>query len=93
VAGIAAYFNRCCVHNGFCQRIIPVTIATRARALRENLDAKCTVRLPQQTRQLFAQLVVVEGHDCFASVCRRYIALGLRADGVDPAALGLLDPV
>jgi hypothetical protein len=63
------------------------------RSIRENLDAKCTVRLPQQTRQLFAQLVVVEGHDCLATVCRRYIALGLRADGVDPAALGLVDPV
>lgn len=68
-------------------------ISTRTRSLRENLDAKCTVRLPQQTRQLFAQLVVIEGHDCLATVCRKYIALGLRADGVDPAELGLVDPI
>ena len=63
------------------------------RSLRENLDDKCTVRLLQQTHQLFAQLVVGDGHDCLVTVCRKSIACGLRADGGDLAALDLVDPL
>ena len=51
------------------------------------------VRLLQQTHQLFAQLVVCDGHDCLVTVGRKSIACGLRADGGDLAALDLVDPV
>jgi len=72
---------------------VPVKLTTRTRSPQENLGAKCAVRLPLQTRQLFARLVVVKRHDCLTAVCRRYIAHDLRVDGVDPAALGLVDAI
>ena len=65
----------------------------RTLAYLANTSRSAAIRKLLSSQEEDQQIAILIGSQVLPTVCRRSIAIGLGADGVDASALGLVDPI
>jgi hypothetical protein len=65
----------------------------RKLAYLANTSRSAAIRKLLSSQEEDQQIAILIGSQVLPTVCRRSIAIGLGADGVDASALGLVDPI